>query len=246
MTWLARLPPILLKIRSRLLSFALAKGPLCRQWDGPLRRIGSDYGGGILPADLLREGWVCYCGGVGEDATFDIALIQDYSCEVYAFDPTPRSITYAEQIASTNRSFHFMPIGLWSAPTELRFYAPRDPAHVSHSALNLQGTDEYFIARCESIPQIMRQLGHSRVDLLKLDIEGAEYEVLRSVIEAGILFKVLCVEFDQPVPFRETIRILRELRSTGYELINVDRWNCTFVNRPAIDRGADNDLAKPP
>ena len=35
-------------------------------------------------------------------------------------------------------------IGIWSKADRLRFYAPANPDHVSHSAVNLQGTDSYF------------------------------------------------------------------------------------------------------
>ena len=32
----------------------------------------------------------------------------------------------------------------------------------------------------------MGELGHDRIDLLKMDIEGAEYEVIRDVVESGV------------------------------------------------------------
>ena len=59
-----------------------------------LQRIGSEYGGWIVPTALLREDWICYCGGVGEDITFDLGLIERYGCTVHAFDPTPRAISF--------------------------------------------------------------------------------------------------------------------------------------------------------
>ena len=59
-------------------------------------------------------------------------------------------------VAATTRParprFHFMPVGLWSEDTVLRFFAPRDPAHVSHSVVNLQRTEDYFEAPVRSIP----------------------------------------------------------------------------------------------
>src|SRR3546814_9362953 len=55
-----------------------------------------------------------------------------------------------------------MPVGLWSEDATLRFYAPRDPTHVSHSIVNLQETESYFEARCRSIASLMAELGHDR------------------------------------------------------------------------------------
>ena len=48
----------------------------------------------------------------------------------------------------------------------------------------------------------MKEPGHDRVDLLKLDIVGAEYEVLKSIIEDHVDVKVVCVKFNQPAPLK--------------------------------------------
>ena len=131
----------------------------------------------MIPATLLEESSVCYCVGVGEDITFDLALIERFGCQVFAFDPTPRAIQHVKATTSAVGSFHFYPVGLWSADGRLKFFAPQNPCHVSHSIVNLQGTTGYFEAECKRLSTIMRELEHTSLDLLKLDIEGAEYEV---------------------------------------------------------------------
>ncbi len=138
-----------------------------------LQRIGTDYGGWVVPAAMIRPDWICYCGGVGEDVSFDLGLIERFGCSVFAFDPTPRAITYVAEEVANGPKFHFLPVGLWAEDTTLRFYAPANPAHVSHSIVNLQKRDTYFEAPCRSVPALMRELGHDRIDLLKIDIEGA-------------------------------------------------------------------------
>src|SRR3546814_5498841 len=109
--------------------------------------------------------WVCYAGGVGEDVTFGLGIIDRFGWQVFAFDPTPRAIAYVADHAKEVKKFHFMPVGLWSEDATLRFYAPRDPTHVSHSIVNLQETESYFEARCRSIASLMAELGHDRLDL---------------------------------------------------------------------------------
>ena len=61
-----------------------------------LVRIGSDYGGWIVPTSLLSRDSVCYCVGVGEDISFDLGLIRQFRCQIYAFDPTPRAKAFVE------------------------------------------------------------------------------------------------------------------------------------------------------
>jgi hypothetical protein len=35
-----------------------------------------------------------YSCGVGEDISFDMAVMNDYDCEIFAFDPTPKSMDW--------------------------------------------------------------------------------------------------------------------------------------------------------
>jgi FkbM family methyltransferase len=172
--------------------------------------------------------------GVGEDITFDLELIRRFGCSVHAFDPTSRAAQHVAANAGTIERFHFQPVGLWSEDAEIKFYVPKNRQHVSHSIVNLQGTDDYFIGRCRRLSSLMAQLGHGHLDLLKLDIEGAEYAVLQSMVADRIFPTVLCVEFDQPMPFRRTMAAVRALLRAGYQTCFIERWNFTFVHGVAI------------
>ena len=205
-----------------------------------LKRLGSTYGGWVIPHSTIHPGAICYCAGAGEDITFDLALANDFACEVFTFDPTPRAISHVQRVAKFCKRLTFRAIGLWDSEQVLKFYAPLDPSHVSHSALNLQRTDTWFEAPCRPVADIMRELGHAKIDLLKLDVEGAEYRVLDSILENGIYPTVLCVEFDEaynPLDsnFKNRIRIAAaKLRDSGYELVAArGRANYTFLRSPA-------------
>jgi len=82
----------------------------------------------------------------------------------------------------------------------------------------------------------MRELHHGRIDLLKIDIEGAEYAVLRSLLEDGLVVKVLCVEFDQPMPVLATARMILQLKRAGYQPVHAESWNYTFIHESAMCR----------
>lgn len=210
-------------LRSRLLDLVVRRSPR-----GDEVRLGSGYGGWIVPDDLLGPGALCVTAGVGEDTTFDEALL-DRGCRVHAVDPTPRALAHV-QSREYGDAFTMHPVGLWNEDTELRFYAPSDPSHVSHSVVNLQRTSDYFIARVVRLGTLLDAIGVEHVDLLKLDIEGAEFPVLEDLLDGGLRPTVLCVEFDQPATLREMLGALRRLRATGYRLLARDDWNFTLLH----------------
>lgn len=221
-------------------------------------KVGTDYGGWFVPNSLLNNRSLCYGVGAGEDISFEIDLINRYSCEVHCFDPTPRAQRHVELLhrntingipTSINDAgnlyykvdpgclarLHFHALGLWSQDGPMRFYAPENPTHVSHSIVNLQRTTDYFEADCRTLKTVMQTLGHAELSLLKLDVEGAEYEILTSILNGHIRPAVLCVEFDEgyhPMDEEYLSRILnmvQHVKTQGYRLTCVDGWNTTFV-----------------
>ena len=225
----------------------------------PHEKIGTGYGGWFVPVGLLPHLSLCYGVGAGEDISFEIELIERCGCEVYCFDPTPRAQRHVELLrTNTDRSIstlinnkagvyykigprcldrlHFHPFGVWSQDKIMRFYSPENPTHVSHSIVNLQRTQRYFEADCRTIKTLMQTFGHADLSLLKLDVEGAEYEILSSMLDSNIRPAIICVEFDegyQPIDDGYLTRILnlvRRMKTQGYLLTRVDGWNVTFVH----------------
>lgn len=222
-------------------------------------KLGTAYGGWYLPQDLLLTADdICYLAGAGEDISFDCALAMKFPCQVHIFDPTPRAITHATQLRTAvdkgtpfpiNNSaadiyeitpnamqqIHFHPWGLASQDAEFKFYVPQNPAHVSHSILNLQKTQEYFTAQCKRVSTICKELGHSTPALIKIDIEGAEYQVIQDLIDTAVLPRILLVEFDEfhcPIDPKSGQRILQAielLQRHGMRLAHLDAGNATFL-----------------
>ena len=208
--------------------------PVVRRKD--LRRLGTPYGGWTIPAGALSARSVCYCAGCGEDISFDLALIDQFHCDVFAFDPTPRAIQYVKANTGGNSHYHFNELGLWDKKAILKFFAPSNPQHVSHSLLNLQHTADYIEVPVERLSTIMRANQHEQLDLLKIDIEGAEYKVLDSVLADGLKIRVLCVEFDEywhPLDSDYVKRIrsyVQRLLSFGYVIVDAPgNGNYTFL-----------------
>jgi FkbM family methyltransferase len=166
---------------------------------------------------------------VGKDISFDLALTE-HGCRVWAFDPTPESLEWAAT-QKTPQSWTLIPVGLWTHHGTIRFYGPADRSNISHSATNAQNTNYWQDLPVDTLTALMSQLGHDRLDLLKMDIEGAEGPVLTQLLRTELRPQVLCVEFDQPEPPWRTWRRIRHVVKAGYRIANIEQWNVTFVRK---------------
>lgn len=193
----------------------------------PLHKFGRGHAAWWVPADIA-PGSVAYCGGVGLDATFDFALAEEKRLEVHSFDPTPRAIAYMDE--ENNGRVHFHPWGLLDRDAVVRFHAPADPRHVNFFVENLHNTTDYFEAECLTIATVMQRLGHDRIDLLKIDIEGSWLPVLSRMLDDNIHPATVCVEFDSPAPLTRVRPLVKRLQRAGYVLARRDKENCVFLH----------------
>jgi FkbM family methyltransferase len=201
-------------------------------------RFGSHYFGLDVAVKSLGKNSVVYSFGVGEDASFDIALIQRFGMDVYAFDPTPKSIAWARS-QSLPSQFKLFEYGIADFDGNIYFNPPENPAHVSYTILDRPKTKANKIsAPVKRLATIMRELGHSDIDLLKMDIEGAEYGVIDDIDKAGLRPKQLLVEFHHRFPsvgVQKSRDAITKLKSMGYGLfsVSVTGEEYSFLHRDA-------------
>lgn len=233
----------------------------------PVERIGTPYGGWIIPQNRLNADSICYLVGAGEDISFDLGVAEKYGCAVHIFDPTPRAVAHFEGLVQNLKQGHptkcstsptgfypayppelaerlsLHPVGIWNEDTTLRFFAPQNEAHVSHSLVNLQQSDRFIEVPVRRLAGMMQELGHRKIDLLKLDIEGAEYQVIRSLLEDKIEAGILCIEFDESAAnhldtkyLQRIEESLKALLAAGFRVIakEPDCHNYTLVHQSVI------------
>lgn len=198
---------------------------LRRNFEGPTTQL-SHW---IFPTSESLHLSTCYCAGVGEDIEFELDLIKHFKAKVFAFDPTPRAIGFVQGISPDLPALHFLPVGLWSSNTVLRFFPPEHPQHVSHSVFKEGMREAFFEAPCKTLSSLMHELGHTHIDVLKMNIEGAEYEVLKSMMADEIHPTVIALTFEGNSAFIDAIRWTRKLRRYGYQFLGLNQWAATFV-----------------
>jgi FkbM family methyltransferase len=160
-----------------------------------LEKFGSEYGGYFLDASMIDTGAVVYSLGIGEDISFDLSLIERFGVDVQAFDPTPKVKKWLAA-QSLPRQFHFHEAGISGRDGEEVFYPPPREDWVSHSLIQARqygsGSVRFPVMRLSTA---MRIHGHTEIDVLKMDIEGAEYAVIEEIVRKRISVVQILVEF---------------------------------------------------
>lgn len=224
-----------------------------------MEKLGTDYGGWWIPKNIsLNENSIVYSGGAGEDISFDLKLQDKYNCWIFIIDPTKRAIKhyeevklfykdnnfkftgniqkdYIQNIKNLSVDFNkiiFLDIGLYNKKDLLKFYKQDNPNYVSQSLENNMFGNNYDVVKVDTIKNIMNELNHNNIDLLKLDIEGSECDVLDKMLDDNILPKYLCIEFDLLLKNKDfnkkTEKIGKRLQSFGYKILINDNLNITF------------------
>ncbi|MDX1430577.1 MAG: FkbM family methyltransferase, partial [Rhodothermales bacterium] len=107
-----------------------------------------------------------------------------------------------------------------------------DPGHVSHTMLDRASTQERSIeVPVMRLRTIMQKLSHDDITVLKMDIEGAEYAVIKDIADSDIRPRQILVEFHHRFPevtIEQTATAITTLRTIGYSLYWVSPSNEEF------------------
>jgi FkbM family methyltransferase len=189
-----------------------------------LQLVGSEYGGYYLDASQLDSNSVVYSLGVGDDISFDLALIQQFGVTVHAFDPTPQVNDWLTAQHLPDK-FQFHRAGIADFDGETDFYLPPRSDFISHSIIHAN----QYSALSIRVPMIrlssaMSKLGHSQVDVLKMDIEGAEFAVVEDLVRGHLRVRQICLEFHHRLSSLGTAKTksaIALLEGFGMQLIHV-------------------------
>lgn len=186
---------------------------------------GNEYGGWTINPKHINKDSVIYSFGVGEDITFDLSLIEKYNCQVFAFDPTPKSIMWIKTQVIPS-SLKFEPIGISNKNETRRFYLPTNPNYVSHTVVKGALSEDYISVKMNDLGTIAKRLMHKKIDILKMDIEGSEYEVIPNILDLNLEIPQILVEFHHRfngIGRQKTIKAVDLLNDHGYKIFNVSK-----------------------
>lgn len=97
--------------------------------------------------------------------------------KILAVEPERENMMLLKRNTGGYRAIDALHAAVWSRPGELAVANPEDDANAFRMTESTNGAVEKVSAY--TIPQLIERLGCERLDLLKMDVEGAEVEILR-------------------------------------------------------------------
>ncbi len=189
----------------------------------------------IVP-EVLTPASVVYSAGVGNNIAWDLEMIERHGVELHAFDPTPRSVRWIRE-QKLPPQFHFHPLGIGTVDGSQAFSEPKREHKFNYTRSDF-GNPEEEVVDCDvrKLGSLQRELGHQEIDILKMDIEGAEMSVLPDMLASELLPGQLLVEFHYnypQIPFNDFLSLVSQLREKGYRIFHISErgYEFGFIHR---------------
>ena len=213
-----------------------------------LVRLGTDYGGWWIPESFLLQDnkkRTVLSIGIGHDVSFDKELLKrGFQC--IALDPIIECVEYARTQLNDFPALHLENLGISTFTGKERFFSPLNSSHDSWSSTNSQETLAIDSKEFEviSLPHLFlkyREVIKDSVLILKMDIEGAEKNIIPSICTLDFTLDFLAIEMDflSLIPFIQFRRrlssiflartLLRLLNDRGYKLIRTENFNFFWI-----------------
>lgn len=196
-----------------------------------------NVGNYLLNKNLINNNSIIYSFGIGQSISFEESISNQFNCKVFCYDPTSLAVNYMDNKKYNKGLIHYKDFGIWNEDKKIKFFhqSKDDHKNTGGSITNLFENESFDLLQCYKLKTIMEQNNHKTVDILKLDIEGAGFEVLEDIINDKIYPKQIVVEFEYSEDDKIDINkfnnwsnrlrnLIGELRKLSYKCYDLPRY----------------------
>jgi FkbM family methyltransferase len=147
---------------------------------------------------------------------------------VYAFEPTPTTIKILQETIKLNKinNISAVPVALADKKSKLTFYISENAADNSNSLVNNHRTDrkeETIEVEVNTIDDFAAERNIPKIDFIKVDVEGAELQLLKGAVNTIKKDKPKMILSVHPGPIQNfgdsTKDIWNLLHDAGYKIV---------------------------
>ncbi|HDD24529.1 MAG TPA: FkbM family methyltransferase [Chloroflexi bacterium] len=169
----------------------------------------------------IKDGWVVLDIGAGlGDFAICVALEHPHST-VYAYEPFLESFAMLEENLDLNqvRNVKAFPYALSSQVGSIDFHIVSKEAVQHSTAFGLDGAQDSIQVPSTTLDHIFDEIQSDRCDYLKMDCEGAEYEILLNASDSALQrIGHICLEYHDGVTEFSHHDLVRFLEGKGFRV----------------------------
>jgi FkbM family methyltransferase len=137
---------------------------------------------------------VVYGFGIGGQIKFEEEISRKFpNAQILCFDPTAKKFI---KDYSGPQNINLYPYGIWVNDEKVKFFLQDDDGS---GAIGNYFDSAYQIEKylqCYKLKTLMQMFNHGKIDILKMDIEGAAIEIMNNILDDEILPTQIAVEFE--------------------------------------------------
>ncbi len=188
-----------------------------------------------MPRALLAPGQICFSVGAGADISFDLEMIRDFDIHVRCIEPVEEYFDQARRTADGEARFSAHRAALAREDGPLRMQHTHHPGSNSLSSADLYDTHDYIQVPGRTLTSLAEELGDRQIDLLKLDIEGGEYDLVPTLDLHALHVRVFALQLHHNGGVTRARELIAHLQASGYELVGMRPvLKLTFARRDLL------------
>ncbi|ACK51534.1 methyltransferase FkbM family [Methylocella silvestris BL2] len=189
-----------------------------------------------IPRNSINAQSFIVSAGVGRSITFEEAIIKKFDATVVLLDPSPTGVETMKKKNDT-RNIDFLEMGLASQAGEVSFGLPD---RADEGSFRKGGKGDGIVFECISLADLLARYGKNKIDLLKIDVEGFEYEIIESIFEKNLEVEQICVEIhhNKVIAIDKTLAdaalLILKLFKHGYRIVYNKNMDFTFSKQQLL------------
>ncbi|MCE5225368.1 MAG: FkbM family methyltransferase [Porphyromonadaceae bacterium] len=209
---------------AHLVSYYFRLYIICDPFLWSVKRWFSDQGDQTLRLNypLNASSIVLDVGGYKGD--YSDAVYQKFGCHIYLFEPVPNFYAECVKRFSGNLSIVCLNYGLSSKSGWFEMHLNNNES--SFNKIGTYGLTQR--AEVRSISDAITELGIDKIDLVKINIEGGEFELLPEIIESGLITRIKYIQVQFHNIDSDAVDACLRIRSS-LSKTHRQMWNYEFV-----------------